>query len=223
MVTGRESDEAAIVTVETLLEAKMENGRAFVPIDGLWRMSVAQYHAMIAAGVLTEDNPIELLQGWLVQKMPKSPRHTVVTRLLFNRLEALLPSGWFVNMQEPITTEDSEPEPDLTVVRGEPRDYFTYHPHPEQVVLLIEVSDATLNRDRTLKKQLYATAAVPVYWIVNLPDHQIEVYSQPFVGAVEPDYKQRRTYGLDEATPVWIEGELLGDIPVASLFPTSVD
>lgn len=207
------------MTVETLLEAKTENGHEFIPVNALWRVSVPQYHAMIASGALTEENPIELLQGWLVYKMPKKPMHTVISRLLFDLLTHLLPPGWFVNLQEPITTADSEPEPDLAVVQGTPRDYFTHHPKPEQVALLVEVSDATLNRDQTLKKQLYAAAAIPVYWVVNLPNSQIEVYAQPFAGAAGPDYQQRQTYGLTESVPVWIGAEAVGEILVAQLFP----
>ena len=80
------------------------------------------------------------------------------------------------------------------IVHGSEIDYRERHPGPEDVALVIEVSDATLNRDRTLKKQLYAAAGVPVYWIVNLLDNQVEVYSQPFVGSAGPDYKQRQTY-----------------------------
>jgi Uma2 family endonuclease len=207
------------MTLEALKESGRANGRRFVPVEALWRVSVAQYHAMIASGVLTEDDPIELLQGWLVEKMPKKPTHTVVTRLLFDALERLLPTGWFVSIQEPITTEDSEPEPDLAIVQGEPRDYFAQHPKPDQVALVVEVADATLNRDRTLKKQIYAAAAVPVYWVVNVPDSQIEVYSQPFAGASEPDYGQRQTYGLDERAPVWVGENKIGEIVVVQLFP----
>jgi Uma2 family endonuclease len=209
------------MTVETLLESKSQNGYEFVPIDALWRVSVAQYHAMIASGALTKDNPIELLQGWLVQKMPKKPKHSTTTRILRKLLDELMLQGWYVDSQEPMTTADSEPEPDVMIVQGSEMDYLEHHPGPENVALVIEVSEATLNRDRTLKKQLYAAATVPIYWIVNLLDSQVEVYSQPFVGTVGPDYKQRQTYTLAESVPVWIKTEHIGEIPVGQLFPTS--
>ena len=167
------------MTVGTLLESKTQNGHEFIPVDALWRVSVAQYHAMIDSGALTEDNPIELLQGWLVQKMPKKPRHSTITRIIRKLLAELMPQGWYVDSQEPMTTADSEPEPDIMIVRGTVMDYLDRHPGPEDVALVVEVSDATLNRDQTLKKQLYAAAAVPVYWVVNLPDNQVEVYSRP--------------------------------------------
>lgn len=207
------------MTVGTLLESKTQNGHEFIPVDALWRVSVAQYHAMIDSGALTEDNPIELLQGWLVQKMAKKPRHSTSTRIIRKLLAEMMPPGWYVDSQEPLTTADSEPEPDIMIVRGTVMDYLDRHPGPEDVALVVEVSDATLNRDQTLKKQLYAAAAVPVYWVVNLPDNQVEVYSQPFVGTAKPDYRQRQTYNLSESVPVWIGTELVGEIPVVHLFP----
>jgi Uma2 family endonuclease len=132
--------------------------------------------------------------------------------------ELALP-GRYVESQEPLTTADSEPEPDVMIVRGTETDYLVNHPGPEQVALVVEVSDATLNRDRTLKKQLYAAAAIPVYWVVNLLDNQVEVYSQPFVGAAGPDYRQRQTYGPSEAVSVWVGAELIGELAVAQIFP----
>ena len=208
------------MTVETLLESKIENRHQFVPIDALWRISVSQYHAMIDSGALTEADTIELLQGWLVAKMPKKPKHSTITRIIRKLLSEIVPSGWYVDSQEPLTTSDSEPEPDVMVIRGTALDYLEHHPGPEDVAFVVEVSDATLNRDRTMKKQLYAAAAIPVYWVVNLPDSQVEVYSQPFVGVSQPDYKQRQTYGLSESVSVWIGAELVGEIPVVQLFPT---
>src|SRR5438105_8922236 len=102
------------------------NGRTLaVPTEPIFRLSVDQYHEMIQAGILTEDDPVELLEGWLVEKMPKNPPHTLATRLVRTALERLAPKGWFINTQEPITTTESEPEPDASVARGDPRQYVT--------------------------------------------------------------------------------------------------
>lgn len=122
-------------------------------------------------------------------------------------------------MQEPITTRDSEPEPDLSVVKDSPRDYFLRHPRPTEIALVVEVSDATLSQDRTLKKQLYAAAAISVYWLVNLPDNQIELYTHPLNTVSGPDYGQRHTYSLSDAVPVTIAGETTGSVPVVDLLP----
>src|SRR4051794_26456064 len=86
-----------------------------VPDEPVWRLSVEQYHAMICAGILTEDHPVELLEGLLIAKMSKNPAHSTAKRLLLQALIGTLPAGWFVDEQEPVTTADSEPEPDLKV------------------------------------------------------------------------------------------------------------
>ncbi len=158
-----------------------------VPTDPIWRLSVEQYHAMIRAGILTDDDPVELLEGWLVYKMPKNPPHRLVTRLTREALERIVPAGWFVDAQEPITTETSEPEPDVTVPRGTRRQYADHHPRPEELALLVEVSDTTLARDRGSRKRIYARARIPVSWIINLQERQIEVYTEPTGPADEPD------------------------------------
>src|SRR5205085_6956634 len=114
------------------------------PADPIWRLSIDQYHQMTRTGILTDDDPVELLEGWLVTKMPKNPPHRLSTQLTREALERLLPAHWHVNDQEPITTEESEPEPDITIVRGERRQYLERHPAPSEIALVVEVSDTTL-------------------------------------------------------------------------------
>jgi Uma2 family endonuclease len=191
--------------------------RAAVPTLPIWRLSVNQYHGMIRAGILTDDDPVELLEGWLAAKMPKSPRHRLVTQLMREALAKILPAGWLVDAQEPITTDDSEPEPDLVVVRGERRDYADRHPGPRDLALVIEVADTTLQRDRTLKKRLYARAGILAYWIVNLNEKQIEVYSALSSEAEPPDYQQRQDYDLAAEVPVVVEGNEVGRLAVREL------
>src|SRR5437764_4239507 len=94
-----------------------------VPDEPVWTLSVDQYHDMIRIGILTDNDPVELLEGVLIPKMPKNPAHALAKRLLRRALERLLPGGWFVDEQEPVTTTDSEPEPDIAVIRGDVRDY----------------------------------------------------------------------------------------------------
>jgi Uma2 family endonuclease len=192
---------------------------AAVPPDVIWPLSVDQYHAMIHAGILTDDDPVELLEGWLVAKIPKNPPHRAVTRLLRQVLEHLVPAEWYVDSQEPITTDDSEPEPDVVVVRGETRHYLDRHPGPQDVGLVIEVADTTLQRDRGFKKRLYAQASIPVYWIVNLSDNQCEVYTEPSGPEPQPDYRQRQDYGASDVIPVVLAGVEVGRIAVRELLP----
>lgn len=166
----------AISTLPLVAELELDTA---VPQYPIYRLSVPQYHAMITAGILTEEDPIELLEGWLTTKMPKNPSHRLTTQILRDMLAQIIPDGWFVEDQEPVTTENSEPEPDGAIIRGKRRDYLLNHPTPKDVVLVIEVAEATLRQDRTVKKRLYASARIPVYWIVNLVENCIEVYTEP--------------------------------------------
>ena len=190
------------------------------PNDLIWRLSVEQYHEMIRGGILTSDDPVELLEGWLIYKMPKNPRHSVTTQLSRRALEAVVPAGWYVNTQEPITLGDSEPEPDVMVVRGETQHYLDHHPSPRELALVVEVAETSLERDRGVKKRLYARAGIAVYWIVNLRERVIEVYSDPSGSADEPDYRPHRDYGLGDSVPVVIEGRELGRVVVRELLPS---
>lgn len=189
------------------------------PADPLWRLSVDQYHAMIREGILTEDDPTELLEGLLVVKMSKNPPHSVATGLVQDALTHMVSTGWHVQTQDPVTTDDSEPEPDVKVVRGDRRDYINRHPGPEDVALAVEVSEATLQRDRGLKKRVYARARIPVYWIINLVEGKIEVYTDPSGPGDEPDYRQRQDYGRGDAIPVLIQGQVIGHLPADQLLP----
>jgi len=153
-----------------------------IPAESLYRLSVKQYHAMIRAGILTEDDQVELLEGFLVTKMSKNPRHIVATDLLQRVLSPLVPDGWYVSMQNPLTTKSSEPEPDAKVVKGDPRQYLKRKPGPNKVPLAIEVAHRSLKRDRGVKKRTYAAARIPTYWIINLVDRCVEVYTNPTAG-----------------------------------------
>lgn len=190
-----------------------------VPDSPIWRLSIAQYHQMVQAGILTDDDPVELLEGWLVTKMPKNPPHRLATQLMREALAQLAPIGWYVDAQEPITTADSEPEPDVVIVRGDRRQYRDRHPGPEDVALVVEVSDSTLQRDRTMKQRLYATAGIAVYWIVNLVDGQVEVYQEPRGPASEPHYARRDDYRREAAIPLMLDGESVGVVDVEAVLP----
>ncbi len=190
-----------------------------VPTEPIWRFSVEQYHEMIRTGILTEDDPVELLDGFLVPKMTKSRAHTITTWHARTAIEQVVPAGWYVDSQEPVTLTMSEPEPDTIVVRGKPEDYPESHPAARDVALVIEVADASLRRDRNWKRALYAEASVPAYWIVNLSDNQIEVYTDPSGPAQQPDYHQRRDFRPPEEVSVILEGREVGRILVTEILP----
>jgi len=174
---------------------------------------------MIRTGILTEDDPVELLDGWLVEKMIKSRAHTLGTRLVRAAIEATISPGRYVGSQEPVTLAASEPEPDALVVHGQPADHPDSQPGARDVALVVEIADATLRRDRGLKKAIYAEAEIPAYWVVNLAENQIEVYTDPSGPAEKPDYRQRRDFRPGEDVPVLLEGHEVGVVRVADVLP----
>jgi Uma2 family endonuclease len=129
-------------------------------------------------GVFHEDERLELLGGHLMVREPQGSLHGVAIELADSALRAALGPGWRIRVQLPVALDDeSEPEPDLTVVAGDPRD--SRHQHPSRPALVVEVAQSTLLFDRETKGQLYARAGLPEYWIVNLVDGVLEVYRTP--------------------------------------------
>jgi len=187
--------------------------------DELYRLSVKQYHDMIRAGILEEGAPVELLEGLLVGEMTKKPPHCVSCGLTQDALQPLVPAGWHLKVQGAVTTKESEPEPDISVVRGKRRDYIRRHPGPKDSAMLVEVADSSLQRDRTVKKRIYARARVPVYWIINLIDRQVEVFTGPSGPVTRPTYQHQEVYSEDEEVPVVIDGKEVGRIRVRDLLP----
>lgn len=183
------------------------------------RLSVDQYLEMIAKGIIQEDEPVELLEGWLVPKMTKNPDHWISASLIRDALTRMSMIGYFVNAQGPVRTEDSVPEPDVALVRGQPRDYRGGNPEPEHLVLVVEVADTFLRRDRTTKKRIYARAGAPIYWIVNLKDREIEVHTAPTGSAKTPDYKSSQSIGPDGDIAVVVDGREVGRLKVKDLLP----
>lgn len=186
-----------------------------VGIAPVFPLSVDQYHAMIDNGILTPNDRVELLDGLIVQKVTLNPPHRIATRAIRQALERMIPEGWYVDEQKPITLATSEPEPDVAVIRGDSPDYFTRHPGPKEVAVVIEVSDATLKRDRVLKKRIYAAAEIGCYWIVDLRKNRVEVYSEPQAG----DYKQCDIFEAHQQIPVIIDRQTAGSILASNLLP----
>jgi Uma2 family endonuclease len=121
-----------------------------------------------------------------------------------------------MRIQQPITTDDSEPEPDVVIAAGSEEDYSKRHPTPDEVHVLVEVADSTLKKDQTIKLELYTQAKIQVYWIVNLIDRRVEVYTEPN-GGKKPSYKQQKNYGPNDEVPLLISGKIVGRIQVKEL------
>jgi Uma2 family endonuclease len=188
------------------------------PALPMYRLSVEQYHGLIEAGVLHSGDRVELLEGWLIAKMTRNPPHPGTIQLVQAALLARLPGEWTLRVQSAITTSDSEPEPDLAVARGPVRRYLRKHPRPADLALVVEVAGATVEEDRHLKGRIYARAGLPVYWVVNLIDSRVEVYTEPRGGRA-PVYRKRQDYGSSDAVPLVVAGNRLGAIPVRELLP----
>lgn len=167
--------------------------------------TVEEYHRLGELGVLTEDDRVELLEGVITPKMVHNPPHDATITIVEEVLRAALPSGWFIRLQCSLTTPDSEPEPDLAIVRGHARDFARRHPFAADVSLVVEVADSSLTRDRR-KARIYALAGVPVYWIVNLGDEQIEAFWQPSGDASNPVYLQNAVYRRGDRVLMSIPG-----------------
>lgn len=178
-------------------------------------ITVDQMQQMIRGGILHDGDPVELIDGLLVRKdrsargenlMGRNPRHA----LLIKRLSRLLSAGcdavgWHVQVQLPLTLNAiNAPEPDLAIVRGSEEDFTDHHPGPADVILVIEVADSSVGVDRTTKQRLYATANVPRYWLVNVPENQVEWYEQPDTNAGR--YTQQTIFKPSE-TIVWALSE----------------
>lgn len=182
----------------------------------LHRFTVEQYHRMTEIGVLTTNDRVELLDGFIVKKMTQYPPHASTLSRLTRLFARLLPNEWVLRVQMPITLRTSEPEPDLAIALGPEETYMKRHPMPRDIALLIEVADSSLLRD---KLPLYAGERLHECWLVNLVDRRIEAYSEP-KGGRSPKYQSRRDYQKGEAIPLILKTHRLLDLAVHDLLPT---
>lgn len=146
-----------------------------LPVWPLRRFSVAEYRRWTEAGRFSEDDNFELLEGWIVEKMPKNPPHDSRVTWAQSVLQRELSPGWHCRNQRSLETLDSVPEPDLAIVRGGILEYEHRHPTGADAALVVEVADTSLSTDRE-KRHVYARAGILEYWIVNLVASQIEVF-----------------------------------------------
>jgi hypothetical protein len=178
------------------------------------RFTIAEYHQMIDTGILGEDDKVELLEGWIVPKMTRKPPHDALLGIIDDAIRDLLPKTWKVRVQSAITTADSEPEPDLAVVRGPMSRYFSRHPQQSDVGLVVEIADSSLEKDRQEKGLIYAAAGIACYWIVNIAEQMVEVYSDP----APTQFRLRMDFSTGQALPLCLDGQELGTILVQDLF-----
>lgn len=188
-------------------------------------LTVDQFQEMIKSGIIPDGSPVELIDGILVQKdrsaageqcRGHNPRHALMIRRLLRVLSARCESlGFHVQSQLPIAlTERNAPEPDVAIISGDPEVFGNRHPRPGEIAAVFEIADSSLRFDRSTKQRLYASAGIPTYWIVNLPDRCVEVHRQP--DAVQGLYSERTEYRPGDSIALAVGRETLA-VDVAAL------
>ena len=181
----------------------------------LFRMTLERYEEMVESGAFTEHDRVHLINGFLVAKMTQGDPHCVSDDLCRNAITGVLPRGWFVRSDKPVRLPpNGKPEPDHAVARGEIRDYTDHSPGPADIALIVEVALSSVAEDR-IQANVFAAAGIPVYWIANLVERQIEVYSGPSTAG----YSSRVDFLEGQNVPVVIEGVDVGQIVVADVLP----
>ena len=178
------------------------------------RITVAEFEAMIAAGVYGKRDRIELIDGRLVEKMTKGERHSAGVGRSWSTIMRALPAGWHVRVEMPVVVPglDSRPEPDVAVARGEYDDYARLGrtPGAADVALIVEVSDSSLEEDR-LGSRIFLDGGFAASWILDLPGRRLEVYRP---GRAGPE-----VIGEDGHVELVLDGQVVARIAVADLLP----
>ena len=174
--------------------------------------TVADYHRMAETGVLRPDARVELLDGQVIEMSPIGSRHagTVIrVERAFGRAAGVLAT---VSTQNPVVLDEhSEPQPDVAVLKPRPDDYTSRHPRPADVLLLVEVADTGLEKDREVKIPLYALSGIPEVWLVDLEAGVVEIYREP---GEEGYASPRKAFRGETLTPLLLESVAL---PVADI------
>jgi Uma2 family endonuclease len=206
------------VTLPEATETTTTTGRAdpgWVP-SPLYRFSLERYEELVASGAFSKGDRFHLIDGYLVAKMTQNPPHNTADDLCGEALTRVIPPGWYIRASKPIRipSRSSKPEPDRSIVRGTVRDYSRRDPDPPDIALIVEVADSSLRQDRELAR-VYASGGIAPYWIINLVDRQVEVYTDPDSSG----YRSRTDYRPGQLVPVSIGGVVVGQIPVDDLLP----
>lgn len=214
---------STIPTPSTIVPVTFVPSAAHAPPTALQvhRFTVDEYERLGELGLLPYDQRTELLEGVVVDMMSPGSQHSLSVDLILRVLMPILPAGWTNSGQRSVVFSDSLTEPDGVVMRGDLRSYTNHKTRADEVAIIIEVSDSSLAHDRNNKLPVYATAGIPEYWIVNLPEHHLEVYRKPLVASVDrpAHYQSIEVLGPDQSFDVLIEGAKVGSIIVRDILP----
>jgi Uma2 family endonuclease len=189
--------------------------RPVTPSARLHAFTVEEYHRLLALGIVREEEHVELFEGYLVHHLPRSAAEENGADGVNALLCKLKPPSWVVHVQQTVTLGDSELDADLVLLPGT-QEVPACNPGGD-IGLVVEVADWTLESDRADKGRIYARAALPVYWIINLRDRRVEVYSSPSGTDAAPAYRHRQDFTSGESVPLVLQGEVIAHLPVADL------
>lgn len=185
------------------------------------RVTVEEFHRMAELGVFGNEPRVELLEGVIVDQMTKNLPHVHATDLIQYLLIRLVPPGYFFSMGNPVTIaeRDSEPEPDAMIVRGNLNDFKGRRRTPQDAALIIEISDTSYSFDRFQKSKIYATARVPVYWLLDLNRRRLEVHTDPIGEGTESVYRVTQLYLEAEDLPLILDGREVARFALKDILP----
>jgi Uma2 family endonuclease len=206
--------------MRALIDAPIEGDEQMMalPIEDIRRFTVKEYHRLGEVGLFGPEDRVELIDGYIIKKAMQNTPHSRAVRRLVTRLSRFAGQQWAIQAQLPITLQRSEPEPDGCVMIGPEERYDDRNPRPRDIALVIEIADTSLALDRGAKLRAYARNRLPVYWIVNILDRRIEVYTLPQPGRT-PGYQKREYFGRGLKVPVVLNGAAVGEIAVNDLLP----
>jgi Uma2 family endonuclease len=189
------------------------------PVVQTRRFTRIEYERLTELDFFQPDERLELIDGLLVIREPQDTPHATGVRLVGRALRTVFGTGWIVDSQLPVALDDySEPEPDVAVVPGDPRDYR--ETHPSRPVLIVEVAESRLAFDHRYKSSLYARAGIGDYWVVNVVEHVLEVHRDPVADATAPyGFGYRSITRLAAPASVTPLAAPSASIPVADLLP----
>lgn len=178
--------------------------------------SIKRYHLAIESGVLTEEDRVELIEGKIIEKMPKGLPHNACMNRMSKYFNHKYLGTYEIMSERPITVgTNSEPEPDFTIAELREDEYLSGNPTQEDIHLVVEVADSSLGYDRSTKASLYAAGNLQEFWIVNLPYRMVELHTKPNITAAH--YSSVLTFTEDQT----FQSPFCGPVRVADLLPDS--
>ncbi len=185
----------------------MSDAEKTTPPPNLYRLTVEEYDRIIQSGVIGKDEKVELIDGLIVRKETRDRSYPLAAKQAMLALVRVVPPGWHVASEKSIVVSSrSKPEPDLVVVKGQPRDYLERDITATDVAVVVKIAQTRLEQDRTVMAQVYASSGIPVYWILNVAEEKIEVFRNP----ASEQYQAREEYRFGQEVPLVVQGIAAG-------------